>query len=461
LSANSDARAEPERPPARCYCVVMTAEPALAWLPAGAGALQLPHVEVNNPNGYTGLAEAIQRALLAELGIWSELLCHLADQWPPAPAAETMVAVVQARPDSLPAGWQGLMAEEVAAREFAEPRHGELIGAWLRSNAPGAVPVKRAAWARPGWRAGAEAWIRAQLAALGLAPTGRMTLVKVWSISFVLRVPTEAGDFYFKAVPPLFGREPALTEALARRHPGRVPEVVAINRREGWLLMRGFQGPLLAGSEDLGEWQAALRAYARVQMAWCDALDTLRAAGCPERGPAQLAEQVDELLADEALLLVGQPHGLTAEQAGELRTLAPRLKAACRAWAEAGVPLALEHGDFHAQNVAVLEEQFVIFDWTDGCIAHPFVCLTALLELARPAWHAALTAAYLEPWRARATETQIETAARLARVLGPLHMARSYYEIQHAAEPLMLWQLEAGAPYFLKQVLAARDALEA
>ncbi len=95
----------------------------------------------------------------------------------------------------------------------------------------------------------------------------------------------------------------------------------------------------------------------------------------------------------------------------------------------------------------------MVFDWTDGCIAHPFVCLPALLENARPEWHAALTRAYLESWRGIASPAQLETALRLARPLAALHMALSYYDIHHAGEPMVRWQLDGGAPFFLREVL--------
>ena len=103
---------------------------------------------------------------------------------------------------------------------------------------------------------------------------------------------------------------------------------------------------------------------------------------------------------------------------------------------------------------------FVVFDWTDGCIAHPFVCLAALMENVKPEWQAAIRDAYLDPWRGVAAPGQLAHAARLARVLGPLHMAMSYYDIHHAAEPLVDWQLDGGGPYFLRQVLENQGNLQ-
>src|SRR5258707_915250 len=68
-------------------------------------------------------------------------------------------------------------------------------------------------------------------------------------------------------------------------------------------------------------------------------------------------------------------------------------------------------------------------------VAHPFVCLPALLENARPEWHAPLTRAYRESWRDIVSPAQLKPALRLARPRAALQMAFSYYDIPHAGEP--------------------------
>jgi hypothetical protein len=86
-----------------------------------------------------------------------------------------------------------------------------------------APPPLRPPWARPGWLDEATAWIHARLGERGLAATGPIVQVKVWSISCLLRVPTSGNILYFKAVPPLFAQESRITEALGRRYPGHAP----------------------------------------------------------------------------------------------------------------------------------------------------------------------------------------------------------------------------------------------
>ena len=461
-SANLDAKAEPA---AVCHLIVVTAQPdgesPAAWLPPPAPDWRLPSVSLASSAGYPEDAEAIRRALSDHWGIAAHVLCHLYARGARTGGHPVQVAVVAATRASLPADWRPVGLEWLTGQTINPPEHAALLAEWLRAAGPGGAPHARAPWARPGWRSSAEARITAQLAAQGLALAGPITARKVWSISCVLHAPTTGGDFFFKAVPPLFGREPALTDLLARRHPGQAPDVVALDAAQGWMLMRGFGGAVLQEGAERAVWERAARAYAAIQLDWRTDLDGLRRVGCPERGPLWLAGQIDALLADEAFMRLDQPGGLTPQQLAELRALAPRLKAVCADWQAAGVPLTLEHGDFHIGNIVANGDQLLIFDWTDGCIAHPFVCLAALLEMAPPEWRAAITDGYLEPWRAIAAPAQIETALRLARVLGPLHMAMSYYDIHHAAEPLMKWQLDGGGPYFLKQVLENQGSLPA
>jgi hypothetical protein len=144
----------------------------------------------------------------------------------------------------------------------------------------------------------------------------------VWAISSVLRVPTSEGDVYFKAVPPLFDHEPALTSALARRHPGRITTVLATARERRWMLMEDVGGKELGEMADGAAWEEAVGAYARLQLEWIDGVDALRALGCADRTLEVLESEIDETLADP--LLVELPRGLNPEEVEALPDVAAR-----------------------------------------------------------------------------------------------------------------------------------------
>jgi hypothetical protein len=274
---------------------------------------------------------------------------------------------------------------------------------WVAEQRGAPVPELRSAWARPGWLDDVRAW-----AGLPLEP------LRMWSLSAVLR----SGDTYLKAVFPLFHHEPAVTEALARAHPGRVPDVLRIEPERGWMLMRELPGEARRDP-------VVLRTLGKIQRAWCDRVDELLALGAPDR-------RLDVLEVSIA--------GLVADEAPELAHAVPALEAACRA--AHGLPATLVHGDFHSGNALVDDAgRAVLFDWSDACVAHP------LFDLHLYAFgdedEQALVAAYSEGWGEDVSDALALTAAPSC-----LHQAVSYRAIQSASE----------AKFWFKG--AARDWLE-
>jgi hypothetical protein len=316
-------------------------------------------------------------------------------------------------------------------------------------------------WSQPGWFGEVSAWLTETLRTLNTRQVGPAEQVRTWSISCLLRVPATDSDYYFKAVPPLFAREPRLTRLLAERFPGRVPAVAALDEARRWMLLRAYQGREMAAVHDLETWKEALRGYARLQIESLAFIDDLHAAGCQLRGPMELAAGLDALLDDREALMLGQPRGLAEAEYNELRALAPAIKQACAEWEACGIPCTLEHGDFHGRNVAFTGDGFVYYDWTDGCIAHPFVCLTTALEEVEPTWHDAIEQAYVFEWSELSEQPRLQRALELSRVLGALHIAISYQEIRHATEPRLRGELGGALPFYVRQALQNKAVLEA
>ena len=107
-------------------------------------------------------------------------------------------------PQGIPAGrWRDLLRQSL--REDADPR---------------LIPVHRPPWSRRGWSPRMRAWVGGALEVLGRPPLGTLEQVRVWGVSTLWRGRTEAGLVYFKAVPPLFSAEGAITSTLERLFPG-------------------------------------------------------------------------------------------------------------------------------------------------------------------------------------------------------------------------------------------------
>jgi hypothetical protein len=341
--------------------------------------------------------------------------------------------------------WAG--RAELAGLRLEDKAQRPVLDAYLDALEQEDVPLQRPSWARPGWLAEVRTWVEQEAAQLGHVVVG-VEQVKQWSISAVLRVETDGPDLYFK-VParlPLFVDEAALTARLAERFPEHVPAPLAVEPERGWLLLPAFD-ELFGWDAPLGFRQAALRRFAGLQRRSSELVDELLADGCLDRRLGVLETQIDPLVNDPEALA-----RLTSDEVGELRRLAPWLKELCVRLASFGLPSTLVHGDLHMLNVARLDGDLVYFDWTDACVAHPFIDLLCLTWEKDEANRVALLDAYLESWQGVETAERLQEAAALAAVVIPLHHAVSYQRIVAGLEPAAKPELDA-THEFLRRVL--------
>ena len=292
-------------------------------------------------------------------------------------------------------------------------------------------------WEAVGWFGEASSWILERADAPIEQRSAR-------SISAFL----QAGDAYFKAVPRIFAAEPAITEGLSHRHPGLVPEVIDVDLERGWLLTRNFGDEKLAAANPERRIDT-LEAYADLQLAWVGRQDELFALGCPDRTLTALDEHLDVVLGDVEAMLPGSPDGLSEEQLQALPSLRARLRAAAARVAALEIPATLDHGDLHAENVALMDGRPLVFDWSDGCVALPLVSITPML-----AWddmpvrvRRRLRDAYLE--RLGASLAAYDDAM----LLGLAHQAVSYHRITEGIAPHSRWEWEQVLPWIVKQLL--------
>jgi hypothetical protein len=223
-------------------------------------------------------------------------------------------------------------------------------------------------WTDPTWLAGAHAWIDEHVTRNG--PTEQVHLQR-WST--VLRVPTERGDVYFKANEPALRYEAALVSLLAARRPDCVPPLLAADLERGWLLMEDA-GTRLRGivsqERDLSRWLDILPLYAGLQLDLAADVPALIAAGVPDLRLAGLAEKYEHLLDDVPALVLEDPR---------LRDAIPRVRDLCDDLAAFGLPETIEHDDFHDGQVYVRDGRYLILDWGDACVTHPFFTLAVTL----------------------------------------------------------------------------------
>lgn len=131
-------------------------------------------------------------------------------------------------------------------------------------------------WLKPDWLAEANSWIDLQLERRGIRVSGPIEQPHLRPCSTVLRVPTSAGDLYFKAAAPVLAHEPALTQALFRSRPDCMPPVLALDVERGWLLspdLGVMLRSLIQSPQDLWHWHNVLSLYAELQLEMTSRLD--------------------------------------------------------------------------------------------------------------------------------------------------------------------------------------------
>jgi Phosphotransferase enzyme family len=271
-------------------------------------------------------------------------------------------------------------------------------------------------WTEPHWLATVHAWIEGELARLGQKRVGAIEQPHVYPWSTVLRVPTEDGPVWFKANIDALRHEARLTTLLSARRPDCVPPLLAADLERGWMLMADAGTrlrQLQAEERDLGRWLEVLPLYAGVQIDLSADADELLALGVPDARLATLPEGYERLV-DE----------MGAER--RFRDAVPYVAELCEELAAYGLPDTIQHDDLHDGQVFVREGRYLLLDWGDACVSHPFCTLSVTLEGVL-AWglddveNAVDTTpfrdAYLAPWAER-YDGDLAAACRLAMRLG-------------------------------------------
>lgn len=283
---------------------------------------------------------------------------------------------------------------------------------------------------RPDWRAEAERWIRRHAEV-----TGEIEQPHVQPWSTVLRVPTTEGDLWFKAVSPIHRFEPALTAFLAGLRPDRVPEVIALDRDRAWMLLGDGGTRLRDLPATVEHWERVLPGYAELQIAAAPHLDELLRLGVPDMRLAGLRGRLDEMLSQ-------RPEGLSSDEHRLMLARLPEVDAMAEQLTAHGIPETIQHDDLHDGQVFVRDDDYLVFDWGDACVSHPFHTLTVTLRAA--AWKLGLEPggpellrlrnAYLEPFGPPAELAPIADVAYRTGTLARALAWHRYLDSREAAD---------------------------
>ena len=71
---------------------------------------------------------------------------------------------------------------------------------------------------------------------------------------------------------------------------------------------------------------------------------------------------------------------LPADEAERASASLPRVSDLCDELAGFGLPETIQHDDFHDGQVYVRDGRYLLLDWGDACVSHPFFTLSVTLE---------------------------------------------------------------------------------
>ena len=295
------------------------------------------------------------------------------------------------------------------------------------------------AWTDPDWLSEAHGWIEERADELRLRVTGAIEQPHVRPWSTVLRVPTTGGDVWFKANGPTEAYEAGVVSVLAGRRPDCVPDLLAADLERGWMLVADGGERLrevVARERDLGRWLDVLPLYAGLQIDLVDHAGELLTLGTPDRRLATLSDQYEGLL--------DRLEPSSVPEIDRLRKLTPGVREMCDELAAYGIPETIQHDDLHDGQVFVRDGRYLLFDWGDSVVSHPFFTMSVTLEgvlswglddIEGSVDTTPFRDAYLGPFERYAPRADLEAALAIALRLGWVCRALGFDELSAVLDP--------------------------
>ncbi|HET7738958.1 MAG TPA: aminoglycoside phosphotransferase family protein [Tepidiformaceae bacterium] len=326
--------------------------------PDGEVAGQLPRLAVDTPWWQDGAAVVV--AARAAFGVDLTILRVLsADRSRPPGGAVTYLAEAPGAPEDLP-----------LERSLVHLAEHPLRMSWARASGP----------------AGDVAWAIEELTVRGLLPAGSPEQVRTWNLSSLWRIPVEGQTAWLKVVPPFFGHEGAVIEAL-----GGGPVPVLIAHAGPRMLMHEIPGEDLYGAP-LDRLLEMIPLLTTIQSAWSGREPELLALGLPDWRAEPLSRGIGSTVDRTAAEL---DSGDRSTLAGFVSTLPARFAAI----AACGLPDTLVHGDFHPGNVRGDRDSMTLLDWGDCGLGHPLLDQPAFIGRSPEAPVAAISQRWEELWK--------------------------------------------------------------
>lgn len=319
-------------------------------------------------------------------------------------------------------------------------------------------------WVQPTWLEQASHWIERELHRQGIKRIGSIEQPHIRHWSTILRIPTSIGNIYFKAVIPNLVYEAVLIQTLYHWYPDCIPQILAVNKEQGWLLMSDGGMRLresLKTEDDIQCWADSLPIYVQLQKQSVQHLDELLELGVPDRRLATLPIKFQALLTNPELLGLNRPDGLSLEEYQRLQDSVDRMEQLCEDLAKFGIPQTLDHGDLHDGNVFIRDGYYRLIDWGDSSVTHPFFTLHSIyfslkqrFGIERSSfWFKQIKEFYLQSWTEYNTKEKLEAAFDLAQQLSLIPSALRWLPVLSGMDKVTRNKYSEAIPNLMREFL--------
>ena len=273
---------------------------------------------------------------------------------------------------------------------------------------------------------------------------------RVRPYSAILQCLTPTGSAVLKLAAGMFNNDGAVVSALPALTSLATPNVLAADGPGNATLLEHVDGGALAEVGDARSWAATFEAFDLLQRTLASesarqpVSETLR---IPTYQP------VDQV--DLEAMLAGASAWLTVEAQQEISTRLADVRGWLARFDALGLPLTIDHGDLHANNVICHGTRSLLLDWTDTSVGPPLLWLATAMAAhreARPSLDDRVWRGIVDHWTGGTERPDI--VRRAAFVAGCVHQARHYRWIAEGLGPLYGAQFAAGVGFWLDQAAA-------
>ncbi len=291
------------------------------------------------------------------------------------------------------------------------------------------------------WLTSAHQWIVEQLELAGFQIIAELDQFHIREWSTVIRIPTNDGDFFFKACADSQKFEPAFHEILYQKAPEKCLELIAVDIDRGWMILpdggqtlREFEARKIKEKS----WKKLLSDFAKLQIQLAPSAEELLNTGLADYRINELGAYYPKVLEAKSMLMNADDESLTAKEFEILINKQAEFEKLLINLADLGIPNSIEHGDLHDANVFFNGSELKIFDWGDASYSHPFISLMIPLRVLgnylelKPETHPDLEwarRAYFEPWTDFLPYTDLLEVWDAALHVGRFHRSLSWYKV--------------------------------